>query len=188
VFRFLQRTWRLIVDEDSGKASSFVQDGDGDPALERLLHKTIKKVTDDLERMAFNTAISAMMEFVNEAYRAKRIARGQVERFMLLLSPFAPHLAEELWQRLRGSAWKTSLAYEPWPTYDAAVVVDAEVEVPVQINGKVAGRVVVPRDADEAAVRTAALADARVIERLAGADVMKSIYVPGRMLNLVVRK
>src|SRR5207237_1129072 len=96
VFRFLQRTWRLMVDEDSGGLAGAVHYRAPDARLERLLHKTIQKVTDDLERMAFNTAISAMMEFVNEAYRAKAIHRGQAERFVLILSPFAPHLCEEL--------------------------------------------------------------------------------------------
>jgi len=224
VFRFLQRAWRLVVDEETDALSAIIVDRHHEPraqtsdaheprasasgssadatgskpvpqemvgaseAIERLLHKTIQKVTDDLGRMAFNTAISAMMEFVNEAHRAKCLTRGQAERFVLILSPFAPHLAEELWRRLRGPAWTGSLAYEPWPTFDPAKVVDAEVEVPVQINGKLAGRVLAPKDADEAAVMALATADAKIAEKLTGMTIAKKIYVPGRMLNLVVKK
>jgi len=199
VFRFLQRAWRMIVEEQSGKlvpsiaesVSSDSPDFKPVPAtdpLERALHKTIKKVTDDLERMAFNTAISAMMEFVNEAHRAKTIRRDQAERFVLILAPFAPHIAEELWQRLRGLHWKESLTYEPWPTFNMVMVVDTEVEIPVQINGKMAGRITIAPDADEATARNTAMADAKVQEKLAGLSIVKAIYVPGRMLNLVVKK
>lgn len=188
VFRFLQRAWRLIVDEDTGKLSARVSNDEMDEMLERALHKTIRKVTDDIERMAFNTAISSMMAFVNEAYRGKVLHREQAERFVLLLSPFAPHLAEELWQRLRGERWTGSLAYEPWPSYDEKWIVDETIEVPVQINGKLAGRVRMARDASENAVLAAAMADEKVLQRIGGAAVVKRIYVPGRMLNLVVRK
>ncbi len=199
VFRFLQRAWRLIVDEDTGDLSSFVV---GEPAqesrpiamgrlpgadaLERSLHKTIQKVTQDIERMAFNTAISAMMEFVNEAYRAKAIRRDQAERFVLLLSAFAPHISEELWQRLRGSEWKGSVSKEPWPAWDEKLVVEDEVEIPVQVSGKVVARITIPRDASEETARNAAMANAKVAERLAGRTVAKTIFVAGRLLNLVV--
>lgn len=197
VFRFLQRTWRLIVDEDSGELSSFVVSaetasrapGSGSEAdpLERALHKTIQKVTQDIERMAFNTAISAMMEFVNEVYRAKSIRKDQAERLVLILSPFAPHLCEELWQRLRGPAWTDSVSKEPWPNWNEKLVVDDEVEIPVQVSGKVVARITIPRDADEAAARNAAMANAKVADRLAGRTVAKTIYIPGRLLNLVVQ-
>ncbi|RIK62838.1 MAG: leucine--tRNA ligase [Planctomycetota bacterium] len=188
VFRFLQRTWRLIVNEDTGGLSSFVAVG-ADPVdpLERALHKTIQKVTLDIERMAFNTAISAMMEFVNEAYRVKSIRKDQAERFVIVLSPFAPHLCEELWQRLRGAAWTGSVSKEPWPAWDEKLVVDDEVEIPVQVNGKVVARMMIAKDADEPTVKSAALALPKISERIGDAAIQKTIYVPGRMLNLVVR-
>jgi len=181
----------LIVNEETGELSPrMIADGSavGDPdSLERTLHKTIKKVGEDIDRMAFNTAISAMMEFVNEAYRAKAIHKNQAERFVLLLAPFAPHVAEELWQRLRGSQWKGTLAYETWPTWEPAMVEEAEVEIPVQVNGKMAGKVLVMKTADESSVRAAALADEKVKGRVGGGNVVKTIYVPGRMMNLIVK-
>ena len=188
VFRFLQRVWRLIAGDGADELATTVATGEPNPELERLLHKTIKKVSQDIERMAFNTAISAMMELVNEAYRTGSIHKGQAERFVLVLSPFAPHIAEELWQRLCGGEWKDSLMYEPWPTFDPVLVTDDQIEVPVQINGKVAGRVSVAKDASQEAIEAAALADAKIAARLAGMTIVKKIYVPGRMLNLVVKK
>ncbi|MCG8406110.1 MAG: class I tRNA ligase family protein [Phycisphaerales bacterium] len=137
--------------------------------------------------MAFNTAISAMMEFVNEAYRVKTIHKSQAERFVLILSSFAPHLGEELWQRLRGDDWKESLAYASWPSFDPTRVVEAEVEVPIQINGKLVGRVTVAKDADEETVRKVALADEKVTARIGSAAIVKTIHVPGRMMNLIVK-
>ena len=188
VFRFLQRSWRLIAGEEAGGLARTVSTGEQNADLERLLHKTIKKVSQDIERMAFNTAISAMMEFVNEAYRAGAIHRSQAERFVLILSPFAPLIAEELWQRLRGDGWKGSLMYEPWPAFDPALVTEDRIEIPVQVNGKVAGRVSVARDASREVIEAAALADAKVAARVAGMTIVKKIYVPGRMLNIVVKK
>ncbi|MEK6642331.1 MAG: leucine--tRNA ligase [Planctomycetota bacterium] len=190
VFRFLQRVWRLLVDENTGSISTYIDNapaGGPPDALERLLHKTIKKVGEDIERLAFNTGISAMMEFVNEAYRAKSIRMDQAERFVLVLSAFAPFITEELWQRLHGAAWKTSIAYEPWPVFDPALVEDDEVEIPIQVNGKLAGRLLVSKTAPQDAVQATALADPKVMEKLAGKPVVKAIYVPGRMLNLVVK-
>lgn len=187
VFRFLQRTWRLISGNEDRQLSSMVSDGEPNQNLERALHKTIKKVTEDIERMAFNTAIAAMMEFVNEAYRVKSIHRSQAERFLLLLSPFAPHLGEELWQRLQGEKWKDSLAYEPWPSYDPKLVVEAEIEIPIQINGKLVSRVTVAKDANEEVVKTAALADEKVAARIGEGSIAKTIHIPGRMLNMIVK-
>ena len=194
VFRFLQRVWRLIAGEGEGLSSMVVDSettasraGPG-AVLEKALHATIKKVGTDIDRMAFNTAISAMMSFVNEAYRVGEIHRDQAQRFVLLLAPFAPHISEELWQRLAGKAWDDSLAYEPWPTHDDGLLVEEEIEIPVQVNGKLAGRITVAKDAGEEAVRTSAQANAKVAARLGDAAVIKTIYVPGRMMNLIVRK
>ena len=188
VFRFLQRTWRLIAGDDPGPLAATVTTGPQNESVERALHKAIKKVTEDIERMAFNTAISAMMEFINEAYRAKGIHKTQAERFVLVLSPFAPHLAEELWQRLRGKDWKDSLAREPWPAFDPALVIDQEIEIPVQVNGRLVGRIKVPKDASQEDVRKAATADAKVADRLAGATISREVYVPGRLMNFVIKR
>ncbi|MEE8171087.1 MAG: class I tRNA ligase family protein, partial [Phycisphaerae bacterium] len=200
VFRFLQRVWRLVVDADSGELNGrIVNDsapadplrpwdapGRCDDALERALHRTIAKVGDDIDRMAFNTAISAMMEFVNAATAAERIHRDQLERFVLILSPFAPHIAEELWQRLRGTAWSGSMVDESWPAFEAALTIESEVELAVQVNGKMRTRVRLPRDADCRAAETAALADEKVAAAIAGKTVRKVIVVPGRLVNIVV--
>ncbi|MCK6456898.1 MAG: leucine--tRNA ligase [Phycisphaerae bacterium] len=191
VLRFLQRAWRLVVDPQTGGLSGRIRPG---PALaepeaepiERALHRMIRKVTEDLGRMAFNTAIAAMMEFVNEATSAPVLTRDQLERFVLILSPFAPHIAEELWQRLRRTEWKCSLACERWPTYDASRVVESQIEIAVQLNGKLVATVVVPADADEDAMRSAARGEARVSARLAGRTIRKEIVVKGRLVNIVV--
>mgnify|MGYP000123799937 CR=1 FL=1 len=191
VHRFLQRVWRLVVDPETGGLPGKVvvlEDDRSDPAtarVEKALHRTIRKVTEDLDAMAFNTAIAAMMEFVNEATRAERVAKDQLETFVLLLSPFAPHLCEELWKRLRGSEWAGSLADEPWPTYDAELLTDHELEIAVQVNGRLATTVLVPAGAPEAAHEAAALADARVQARIAGKQVRKVIVVAGRLVNIV---
>ncbi|QOJ04960.1 MAG: leucine--tRNA ligase [Planctomycetia bacterium] len=195
VFRFLQRVWRLMIDRETGNVSSaIVTTGvnlDASNELERHLHRTIKKVEEDIEAMAFNTAIAAMMEWVNAAYKAKQVHQSQAERFVLILAPFAPHIAEELWERLKQRIAPgrdvPSLAYEPWPTWDAAMVVESEVEIPVQINGKLVTRMKIAKAASEDSVRIAALADAKVKERIGTSEIARAVYVPGRMLNLVVK-
>jgi leucyl-tRNA synthetase len=182
VFRFLQRVWRMVAgDEDM---ASLVGDQPANEDLERQLHKLIQKVGDDIEAMKFNTAIAAMMEFVNAAFKISSITVDQALRFILLLSPFAPHLAEELWQGLGGEA---TLAYEPWPTYDEAMLASESVELPVQINGKVRSRIAVPTDADQEAILAIALADEKIADLLAGKNVIKKIVVPGRLVNLVAK-
>jgi leucyl-tRNA synthetase len=150
--------------------------------IERTLHRTIKKVGDDIEAFKFNTAISAMMEFVNAVYNAGRIRLDQAERFVLILAPFAPHLAEELWQRL-GHA--NTLAYEPWPAYDPAALVESEIEMPVQVNGKLRGVIRVPAAADQAAVEAAAHATPNVQAHLEGKTIRKVIVVKGKLINIV---
>ena len=182
VHRFCHRVWRMVAGCQDQPA--MLAEGEGPPELERLLHKTIRKVGQDIESLKFNTAIAAMMEFVNAVYRIGAVVRGQAERMLLLLAPFTPHLAEELWQRL-GHA--RTLAYEPFPSYDQAMVQDATIELPVQINGKLRARITVPADAAEADVLAAALADERIAPQLAGKNILKQIVVPGRMVNLVVK-
>jgi leucyl-tRNA synthetase len=185
VYRFLARCWRLFIDDRSENVTlaAAVQDVPADGETVRKLHQTIKKVTDDLDGMRFNTAISALMELSNHINRLEVRPRAVLEPMVLLLAPFAPHVAEELWATM---GHDRSIAYEPWPTYDEALTKSAAVEVPVQINGKLRSKVVVPAGADEGATKDAALADERIKELLAGKTVKKTIVVPGKLVNLVV--
>jgi leucyl-tRNA synthetase len=183
---FLDRAWRLIVDDraEELKLNESVQNVA--PTLEqsRTLHKTIKQVTIDIHQMQFNTAIARLMEFTNFFTKETVRPRESMEKFVLLLAPFAPHLAEELWQLL---GHDKTLAYEPWPQFEEALTKDAEVEIPVQILGKLRSKVVVPADSDQATIVTAARADARISELLAGKEVVKTIVVPGKLVNFVVK-
>ncbi len=186
VFRFLSRVWRTITDEraDDVRLNPAVQDVTPDEPQLRLLHKTIKAVTYDIESLGCNTAISRLMEFMNEATNWNVRPVAILKPFVLLLSPLAPHLAEELWQLLGG---KTTLAYGPWPTFDPKLVEDSEIDVPIQINGKLRAKVSVPAKADQAVVEAAARADSLVASQLEGKTVVKVVYVPGRMVNFVVK-
>ncbi|MDP6942238.1 MAG: leucine--tRNA ligase [Planctomycetota bacterium] len=171
--RFLQRAWRLFEID-------FISEGH--PEIEKALHAAIKKTTQDLEQMANNTAIAGLMEFVNTATKTKAgLTQSQGSRFALLLEPFAPHLAEEMWH-LCGNP--DSCAWEPWPAWDEAHLVADSIEVPVQINGKLRGRVTVPSDVQPDALETAAKEE--IAELLEGKTIRKAIVVPGRMVNLVV--
>ena len=180
IARFLDRVWRLFVAEDG---ASVVDAFDAPPELHRVLHQTIKKVTDDLEALKFNTAISQLMVFVNEVTKLGVRPRAVLEPFVLLLNPFAPHLAEELWHRLGHSE---SCAYVPWPVYDPASIVDDRVTVAVQINGKLRATLDLPRGVAQDTAHAAARDDARVQRYLDGAELRKVIYVPDKLLNLVV--
>jgi leucyl-tRNA synthetase len=184
VHRFLNRVWRLLIDDraEQAKLAEAVRDLEPDPETLRRLHQTIQKVTDDLDGMRFNTAIAAMMELVNHLIKLESRPRSALEKLVLLLSPFAPHLAEELWAAL-GHA--QSLAYEHWPTYDPGLLRAEEVEVPVQVNGKLRSKVVVPADVDEETLRTTALADERIRELIAGKQIRKVIVVPKKLVNIV---
>ena len=155
-----------------------------DPETSKLVHRAVKKVGADIEALHFNTAVSTMMILANHLQGQEHPAREALEKLVLCLSPFAPHLAEELWAHL-GHA--TSIALEPWPSYDEAACEDDQVEVPLQVNGKVRGRVVLRKDADEAGAREAALLDKGVQNQIAGKQIVKTVYVPGRVLNLIVK-
>ncbi len=189
VHRFLHRVWRLIAgwlarqDGQVVRVTMIVTD-QRNKELERSLHRLIKKVGEDIEAMKFNTAIAAMMEFVNAVYKVGRLTPDQAERFVLVLSPFAPHLCEELWQRL---GHEGSLAYEPWPEYDEALIAAERVQLAVQVNGKVRGRIEVDADAGEEAVVEAALSEPKVAAALKGKKIVKKIVVAGRLVNLVVK-
>ncbi len=181
VRRFLDRVWRLVVDEDSD--ACLAADGAPSDAVTRAMHKTIKKVGGDLDGMRFNTAIAAMMEYVNLLTKEETRPRAALEPLVLLISPFAPHLGEELWRRLGHSE---SLAYEPWPSYDEALTVDATVTYAVQVNGKLRGQVDLAKDAAKDAAIAAARAEENVARHLEGKTIRREIFVPGRMVNFVV--
>ncbi|MHC4973487.1 MAG: leucine--tRNA ligase [Planctomycetota bacterium] len=176
MLRFLQRVWRRAVNGETGEIEARTE---VDAEVEKRLHRTIAKVGDDLDKLAFNTAIAAMIEFVNEA---EGFTKDQLDRFVRLLAPFAPHIAEELWHRL---GHESSVAHAAWPTYDEAQLTDEEIEIPVQIKGKVRSRIRVPVHADREALEKAALADARIRELIEGQTVRKVIVVPGRLVNIV---
>jgi len=183
VHRFLRRCFQLIAGEDGGEGAcrpELLKAGPADPAVDKALHRCIKAVTQDLDGMRFNTAISSMMTFLNEAKAP--LNRSQAEAFVLLLAPFAPHLGEELWRCLGHGQ---SLAYEPWPAWDEALCQDSQVELAVQVAGKLRSRVLVPAGSDDAAATAAALADPKVIEFLKGAAPKKVIVVPGKLVNLI---
>jgi len=162
--------------------------------IQRKLHQTIKRVGDDFQgRWHFNTCISAIMELVNALYDAEANVENAIPAsllaevlrdLVLLLAPFAPYLAHELWEML---GEKGSLLKAPWPRYDAALAKEEELEIPVQVNGKLRGRIVVPADADEQFVVEHALADEKVQSAIAGKQIVKRIFVPGKLVNIVVR-
>jgi leucyl-tRNA synthetase len=185
VYRFLGRVWRLFVDERALNVSvaPFVQEVVPDKETLRKLHQTIQKVTEDLDGMRFNTAIAAMMELTNHMTKLEVKPRSVLEPFVLLLSPFAPHLAEELWQALGHQKY---LAYEPWPKYDPALTKADEIEVPVQINGKLRAKLTVPADSDDETLKAMALADERVRAQIEGKTIRKIIVVPKKLVNIVV--
>jgi leucyl-tRNA synthetase len=186
VSRFLNRVWRLAIDDrtETMKLLDAVQDVEPDKETRRLLHHTIKRVTEDLDAMAFNTAISAMMEFTNHLTRQTVRPRSVLRTFVLLLSPFAPHLAEELWSAFNGKLG--TLAYEPWPTFDESLLRADTAEIAVQINGKLRGLVTVPTDIDPAALEKTVLSDEKIHSLLEGKTIKKVIVVPGKLVNLVV--
>ena len=187
VSRFLARAWRMIADNDSDeiRLDPRVKDAELSPEQAKVVARTVASVTDDLEAMRFNTAISRLMEFTN-AFTAQDVRpKSAMETFTLLLAPMAPHIAEELWEILGHS---NTLAYAPWPTFDPALLKDDEIEIPVQINGKVRGRVLVPADADREAIEAAARADEKILAILEGKPIRKTIVVPGKLVNFVVLK
>ncbi|MAE64890.1 MAG: leucine--tRNA ligase [Phycisphaeraceae bacterium] len=180
VHRFLQRVWRNYVDDD-GKL--LVDDAPAAQELKRLLHRTIKRVTDDMDRLSFNTAIAALIELNNALVALPAVPREVAETMLLLLAPMAPHVCEELWQRI-GHA--DSLAWTAWPSYDEALLVEELIEVPVQVNGKLRGRIRVAADADQSALERAALEDDAVARAIEGRTVRKVVVVPGRLVNVVI--
>ncbi|HET7924516.1 MAG TPA: leucine--tRNA ligase [Rhodanobacteraceae bacterium] len=184
-YRFLNRVWRLVAgsDADDGGNAPAVADAAPTREQQRAAHQTIARVTDDIEAMRFNTAISALMELTNAMYKWPQVPRASVETLVLLLAPLAPHIAEELWQRL---GHEESLAYHAWPVADAALLKADVLEIAVQVNGKVRGKISVPAEAQESEVIEIAKADRNVDKHLAGQSVKRAIYVRGRIVYFVV--
>jgi leucyl-tRNA synthetase len=180
VTRFLERVWRLMVNEEGRLSGAIVS---LNPTLEqkRILHRTIKKVTEDIEHLRFNTAISQMMVFTNEMTKLEQRPRSVIEPFVLLLSPFAPHIAEELWALL---GHQPSISQQPWPEFDPALTVSDRLIIPVQVNGKLRGRIEVDADVDRQEVEALARKEAR--EWLQGKEPKKTIYVEKKLINFVV--
>ena len=211
VYRFLGRVWRLFVDEKSETAfeqaetlatepqshrelldlillNGEITEQDATPAQLKALHACIKKVTEDLDGLRFNTAISAMMVFVNEAMTWQNKPLPVMKTFLQLLAPFAPHIAEELWARLHSTFGQVtpSLAYAPWPKFDAALLVESEIEIPVQVNGKLRDVIKVSANATQADLETAAKNSEKVKPFIEGKTIKKTIVVPKKMVNLIV--
>jgi leucyl-tRNA synthetase len=186
VRNFLDRVWRMIVDDksDALQLANAVVDQDCDEEQLRTLHQTIKRVTEDTEAMSFNTAIARMMEFTNHFTRSKKRPISAMRSFVILLSPYAPHISEELWQLLGGT---TSISNQSWPQWDEAALVESSIEVPVQINGKVKAKISISPDTDRDTMMDLALNDERVRSLIEGKQIIKQIAVPGRLVNLVVK-
>lgn len=176
VYRFLDRIWRIATEKE-------IKDIPLDKSLEKLMHKTIKKVTEDTSNLAFNTAISQMMVFVNELNRLTIVPKKALETLTLLLSPYTPHLAEELWEMLDH---EPSIAYAKWPKWDESKVTDDEIEIAIQVNGKLRGTMKINKDADKESVLKAAKEVDKVKPWLDGKKIKKEIYVPGKIVNIVV--
>ena len=183
VHRFLNRVWRMMVDEN-GSLDPSIRDAEMTADQERLLHQTVKKVTADIEALAFNTAISQMMIFVNEFLSPEVKPRAAMEIFTLLLSPFAPHIAEELWQKLGHTH---TLAYEAWPQYDESKMIIENVEMVVQVNGKVRSKFSVPVNMEEEELKKIVLTDQAVKRHLDGKQIVKMVVVKNRLVSIVVK-
>ncbi|HWQ93451.1 MAG TPA: class I tRNA ligase family protein, partial [Clostridia bacterium] len=208
VYRFLGRVWRLFVDEQSEtefeqnqttqpdlsptalqtiRLSTGVKNVAANPAQLKTLHTAIKKVTEDLEGLRFNTAISALMVFVNDAISWEVKPVSVLRDFLVLLQPFAPHLAEELWSKLDAvAASNAALAYAPWPAFNPALLVETTLEIPVQVNGKLRDVIRVPAEASQAEIEAAALKAEKAQPFLAGKTVRKIIVVPRKLINILV--
>ncbi len=190
VSRFLARVWRLAMEENQAgewELSPAVVDIAPDKAQLKVIHATIKKVGEDIEALSFNTAISQMMIFVNTFTNANPRPRTALRTLLQVLNPFAPHLTEELWERLGFEEGDTRpLATEPWPVYDPALLIEDEIEMPIQVNGKVRDKIIVKKDATKEEIEAAARGSAKIAEWTAGKEIKKVVVVPGKLVNIVV--
>ncbi|PCF45360.1 leucine--tRNA ligase [Staphylococcus delphini] len=180
--RFLDRVWRLFVTED-GQLTDKVVEGDT-AALQTVYHQTVKKVTEDFESLSFNTAISQLMVFINECYKADTISKAYAEGFVKMLAPIAPHIGEELWSIL---GHDTTITYQPWPSFDPSLLEEDVVEIVVQVNGKVRAKIEIPKDMSKADMEATALANDNIKAAIEGKDVKKVIAVPQKLVNIVAK-
>ncbi|MEG9298651.1 leucine--tRNA ligase [Mangrovibacillus sp. Mu-81] len=178
--RFLDRVWRLLVEED-GTISSKVTDSQNSK-LDKIYNQTVKKVTEDFEGLRFNTGISQLMVFINEAYKAETLPKAYVEGFVQLLAPIAPHITEELWGKL---GHEDSISYVQWPAFDESKLVDNEVEIVLQVNGKVKAKVMIPRDMNKDDLEKTAMENDDIKSQIEGKTIRKVIAVPGKLVNIV---
>jgi leucyl-tRNA synthetase len=186
VFRFLARVWRLMMSENQAgewRLSPAVQDVDPTKAQQKILHATIKKVTDDIESLSFNTAISQMMIFVNAFTNAEAVPISAMQTFLILLNPFAPHLSSELWEKLKSPG---EITEQQWPNYDEKFLLEEEVEIVIQVNGKVRDRMMMSISATEDEMKIAVLANPKIKELIAGKTVARVVVVPKKLVNIVL--
>ncbi|MGH7179458.1 MAG: class I tRNA ligase family protein, partial [Tepidisphaeraceae bacterium] len=181
--RFLKSVWRNLVGDEESRKVARVEPRPIPETLDRMMHRTIRKVGADLEGLRFNTAIAELIKLNNEITGLDVLPRELAENLVLLLHPFAPHLAEELWERL---GHHRSLSRRPWPSFDEAKLLESSIELPVQVNGKLRDRITVPADADEAAVLKAAEASEKLKPWIEGKAVRKRLYVPRKLVSFVV--
>ena len=174
-FRFLGRVWRLV------QSSPLASKGRG--GVRKKLHQTIKSVTEDIDRFSLNTAIAKLMELTNKMYELGA-TKESLQSLLLLLSPFAPHLSEELWHQLGN---KDSIMEQPWPAYDPELIKESEMTIPIQVNGKLRETVVVPAEAGEDEIKSKAQESEKIKAFTSGKQVVKVIYVPKKLLNIVVK-
>ena len=180
--RFLDRVWRLFVTPEHTLAEKVVAENDG--KLDKVYNETVKKVTEDYEKLSFNTAIAQMMIFINESYKATSIPREYVEGFVKLLNPIAPHMTEEIWSVL---GHEETMTYEAWPTYDEAKLVSDTITIIAQVNGKLRGRIEVPATISKEEMQEVAMANENVQNFISGKEIVKVIAVPGKLVNIVVK-
>lgn len=178
--RFLDRIWRLLVTEEGNITSKVVEEPTS--ALDKVYNQTVKKVTEDFDTLNFNTAISQMMVFINECYKQDHINKSYIEGFVKMLSPIAPHISEELWQKLGHTE---TVTYEEWPTFDESLLVDNEVEIVVQVNGKLKDKMKISKDLTKEEMETVALENDKIKEAIEGKTIRKVIAVPQKLVNIV---
>ena len=183
VYRFLNKVWRTIIDEETDQLDSSIKDVEADSDTVRILHQTIKKVSSDIDTFGFNTAISQMMIFINHIAKLEVKPKSVIEQFVLVLSPFAPHVCEELWQRLGHYG---SLAYEEWPQHDDELTKETDIELAVQVLGKIKDKIVVSAEATEEQIIEKALASEKVIAAMEGKTPKKVIVIKSRLVNIVI--
>ena len=175
--RFLNRVWAFFTEPEN------LIDGEL-PALEKIYHKSVKKITEDFEKLAFNTAISQMMIFVNAVYKEGKCPKAYAEGLIKMLSCICPHICEEMWSLL---GHDSTIAFEPWPTFDESKTADDTIEMVVQINGKLKAKINVAVDTDKDEVLSLAKADERVVSAIEGKTIIKEIVVPNKIVNIVVK-